>query len=127
MDLSAPYRSTVPAGVTVIADAFHLVKLANRKIDDAFRRLSYRTGHSRQDLGLPRPLHCMLRHNIEAISPDHPGIIIDALDSDADGQQIAAVWIAKEQLRRLLALRFTRTCTTPAPSTVRDRLSAFCL
>jgi hypothetical protein len=31
MDLSAPYRSAVPDGVTVIADAFHLVQLANRK------------------------------------------------------------------------------------------------
>ena len=35
MDLSATYRSGAPAGVTLVADAFHLVKLANRKIDDA--------------------------------------------------------------------------------------------
>lgn len=127
MDLSAPYRSTVPAGVTVIADPFHLVQLANRKIDAAFRRLSYRTEHSHEDLGLPRPLHYMLRHNIETIGPDHLGIIIDTLDSDGDGQQIAAVWIAKEQLRRLLALRATKTRITPAPSAVRDRLAAFYL
>jgi hypothetical protein len=90
MDLSAPYRSTVPAGITVIAGAFHLVQLANRKIDAAFRRLSCRTGHSHEDLGLPRPLHYMLRHNIENLDPDHPGIIIDTLDGDGDGQQIAA-------------------------------------
>jgi transposase len=127
MDLSAPYRSTVPAGVTVIADPFHLVKLANRKIDDAFRRLSCRTQHSHEELGLPRPLHYMLRHNIETISPDHLGVIIDALDGDGDGQQIAAVWIAKEQLRNLLALRRTRTRVTPAPSAVRDRLASFYL
>ena len=125
MDLSAPYRSAVPDGVTVIADAFHLVKLANRKIDDAFRRLSYRTEHSHEDLGLPRPLHYMLRRNIETISPDHLGIIIDTLDGDADGQQIAAVWIAKEQLRSLLALRATRTHVSPAPSQVRDKLASF--
>lgn len=127
MDLSAPYRSTVPEGVTVIADPFHLVQLANRKIDAAFRRLSYRTEHSHEDLGLPRPLHYMLRHNLETLDPDHLGIIIDALDGDGDGQQIAAVWIAKEQLRRLLALRATRTRVTPAPSAVRDRLTAFYL
>jgi transposase len=127
MDLWAPYRSTVPAGVTVIADAFHLVQLANRKIDAAFRRLSYRTEHSCEDLGLPRPLHYMLRHNIETLDPDHLGIIIDTLDGDADGQQIAAVWIAKEQLRRLLTLRATRTRVTPAPSAVRDRLASFYL
>ena len=74
MDLSAPYRSAVPAGVTVIADAFHLVKLANRKIGDAFRRLSYRTEHAHEDLGLPRPLHYMLRHNIETLDPGHLAI-----------------------------------------------------
>ena len=35
------------------------------------------------------------------------------LDADADGQQIAAVWIAKEHLRDLLALRATRTPRHP--------------
>jgi len=127
MDLSAPYRTAVPAGARIIADAFHLVKLANRKIDDAFRRLSYRTEHSHEDLGLPRPLHYMLRHNIETISLEHLRIIIETLDGDADGQQIAAVWIAKEQLRALLALRATKTHVTPAPSQVRDKLAAFYL
>ncbi len=125
MDLSAPYRSGVPAGAAVIADAFHLVKLANSKIDAAFRRLSYRTGHPHEELGLPRPLHYMLRYNIENLSPDHLGIIISALDGDADGQQIAAVWIAKEQLRALLALRITKTHVSPAPSQVRDKLASF--
>lgn len=127
MDLSAPYRSTVPDGVTVIADAFHLVQLANKKIDAAFRRLSYRTEHDHGELGLPRPLHYMLRHNIETLDPAHLDIIIDTLDGDADGQQIAAVWIAKEQLRKLLALRATKTRITPAPSQARDRLAAFYL
>ena len=127
MDLSAPYRTAVPAGARVVADAFHLVKLANRKIDDAFRRLSYRTEHPHEDLGLPRPLHYMLRYNIENLDPQHLGIIIDTLDGDGDGQQIAAVWIAKEQLRALLALRATRTHVTPAPSAVRDKLADFYL
>ena len=125
MDLSATYRSGAPAGVTLVADAFHLVKLANRKIDDAFRRLGYRTEHAHEELGLPRPLHYMLRYNIENLDPDHLATIIGVLDADADGQQIAAVWIAKEHLRDLLALRFTRTHVTPAPSAVRDKLASF--
>jgi transposase len=127
MDLSAPYRSTVPAGVTIIADAFHLVQLANKKISAAFRRLSYRTEHDHKKLGLPRPLHYMLWRNVEDLTPDQLGIIVDTLDGDADGQQIAAIWIAKEQLRRLLALRATKTRVSPAPSAVRDRLAAFYL
>ena len=100
MDLSATYRSGAPAGVTLVADAFHLVKLANRKIDDAFRRLGYRTQHAHEELGLPRPLHYMLRYNIENLAPIDLATIIGVLDADADGQQIAAVWIAKEHLRR---------------------------
>ncbi|MGH3180936.1 MAG: ISL3 family transposase [Streptosporangiaceae bacterium] len=127
MDLSAPYRSGAPAGVRVIADAFHLVQLANRKIDAAFRRLSYRTEHPHEEVGLPRPLHYMLRYNIETLTAGQLAIIIDTLDGDADGQQIAAVWIAKEHLRALLALRATRTHVTPAPSAVRDKLASFYL
>jgi transposase len=127
MDMSATYRSGAPAGVTLVADAFHLVKLANRKIDDAFRRLGYRTGHAHEELGLPRPLHYMLRYNIENLDPAHLATIIGVLDADADGQQIAAVWIFKEHLRDLLALRFTRTHVTPAPSAVRDKLASFCI
>ena len=127
MDLSAPYRAAAPAGTVLIADAFHLVKLANRKIDEAFRRLGYRTGHPHEDIGLPRPLHYMLRYNIENLSADHLNTIIETLDGDGDGQQIAAVWIAKEHLRALLALRPTKTHVTPAPSAVRDKLAAFYL
>ena len=112
---------------TVIADAFHLVKLANRKIDEAFRRLSYRTEHPHEDIGLPRPLHYMLRYNIENLGADHLNTIIEILDGDGDGQQIAAVWIAKEHLRALLALRSTKTHVSPAPSPVRDKLAAFYL
>jgi transposase len=127
IDLSATYRSGAPEGVTLVADAFHLVKLANRKIDEAFRRLGYRTEHPHEALGLPRPLHYMLRYNIENLSPEHLETIIGVLDGDADGQQIAAVWIVKEQLRDLLALRATKTHVTPAPSAVRDKLAAFYL
>jgi hypothetical protein len=125
MDMSGGYRSGAPAGVTLIVDAFHLVKLANKRIGDAFRRLSCRTEHAHEDLGLPRPLHYMLRYNIENLSPGHLATIIGVLDGDAGGQQIAAVWIAKEQLRALLALRITKTHVTPAPSAVRDKLASF--
>ena len=113
MDLSATYRSGANDGVTLIADAFHLVKLANRKIDDAFRRLGYRTEHPHEELGLPRPLHYMLRYNIETLDHAHLATIIGVLDADSDGQQIAAVWIAKEHLRDILALRATEDFRAP--------------
>ena len=56
----------------------------------------------------------MLRYNIENLDPGHLATIIGVLDADADGQQIAAAWIAKEHLRDLLALRATRTHVTRA-------------
>ena len=37
-------------------------------------------------------------------------------DLDGDGKQNAAVWIVKEQLRSLLALRATKTHIAPAPA-----------
>ena len=116
MDMSATYRSGAPAGVTLVADAFHLVKLANRKIDEAFRRLGYRTQHAHEELGLPRPLHYMLRYDIENLDPDHLAVIIGVLDADADGQQIAAVWIAKEHLRQLLARAPPAPMSPPRPA-----------
>jgi transposase len=69
----------------------------------------------------------MLRYNIETLTEEHLATIIGVPDGDADGQQIAAVWIAKEHLRDLLALRATRTHVTPAPSAVRDKLASFYL
>lgn len=118
MDLSGAYRSGAPDGVILVADPFHLVKIANRKIDAAFRRLTYRTEHPYAELGLPRPLHHMLRRNIETLAPGHIDIIAGALDTDADGQQI-------EHLRDLLALRITKTHVSPAPSDVRGKLASF--
>ena len=69
----------------------------------------------------------MLRYNIDNLAPAHLETIIGVLDGDVDGQQIAAVWIAKEHLRNLLTLRATRTHVTPAPSAVRDKLASFYL
>ena len=58
----------------------------------------------------------MLRYNIENPDADHLDTIIETLDGDGDGQQIAAVWIAKEHLRALLALRTTKTHVSPPPA-----------
>jgi len=127
MDCSNTYRSGAPAGVIVVADPFHLVKIANRKIDEAFRRLAYRTGTGHAGLGLPRPLHHMLRYNVEDVSQEHIRKIIEVLDATDAGRQILCCWIVKEELRRLLALRITKTHTSPAPSAVRDRLATFYL
>jgi hypothetical protein len=53
------------------------------------RRLGYRTEHPHEALGLPRPLHYMLRYNIENLHPDHLATIIGVLDGD--GQLVVVV------------------------------------
>ncbi|MGH3402994.1 MAG: ISL3 family transposase, partial [Streptosporangiaceae bacterium] len=125
MDCSNTYRSGAPEGLILVADPFHLVKIANRKIDDAFRRLGYRTRKGHADPGLPRPLRNMLRYHAEDVSQEHLAKITAILGATDAGCQIMCCWIAREELRRLLALRITRT--SPAPSAVRDRLATFYL
>ena len=123
MDLSATYRSGAPAAY-LVADAFHLVKLANRKIDDAFRRLGYRTQPRTRNSACPaRCTTCSA--TTSRTSPPITGHHHRRAGRRRRGQQIAAVWIAKEHLRDLLALRATRTHVTPAPSAVRDKLASF--
>ena len=122
MDLSATYRSGAPAGVTLVADAFHLVKLANRKIDDAFRRLGYRTEHAHEE---STPLHYLLRYNIENLDP-------------GTWPPSSACWTPTRTASRSPPSGSPRstcaTCSpcappaprvTPAPSAVRDKLASF--
>ena len=124
MDLSATYRSGAPAGVTLIADAFHL---SNSLTGKSTTRSAARLPHRAPARGTrPAPaaaLHAPLQHREPRAGA--PGHHHRRADADADGQQIAAVWIAKEHLRDLLALRATRTHVTPAPSAVRDKLARF--
>ena len=62
---------------------------------------------------LRRPQHYVLRYHIETLTDDNLATIIGVLDGDADGRQIAAVWIAKEHLSDLLALQATKTRVPP--------------
>src|SRR5580692_492626 len=67
----------------------------------------------------------LIERNLETLSPDQFAKIINTLDSDPDGQQIALAWIAKEKLRDALKLRARVTGSTPCERQVRDRLWAF--
>ena len=51
--------------------------------------------------------------------------ILDTLDRDRYGQEIAAAWIGKEKLRDALNLRARVTGSVPCDRQVRDRLYAF--
>jgi transposase len=51
--------------------------------------------------------------------------VIETLDSDGHGQQIAGAWIAKERLRAALRLRARIARSHPSDRRIRDRLFAF--
>ena len=58
----------------------------------------------------------MLRYNIENLDPVDLATIIGVLDADADGRHIAAVRIAKEHLRDLLARAPPAPTSPPRPA-----------
>ena len=64
----------------------------------------------------------LLTRNLETLSTDQFTKIIDTLDADAQGQQVAVTWIAKEKLRDALNLRARVTGSTPCERDVRGRL-----
>jgi len=67
----------------------------------------------------------LLVRNLEHLSPAQFAMIIDTLDRDRYGQEIAAAWIANEKLRDALNLRARVTGSTPGERGVRDRLFSF--
>ena len=67
----------------------------------------------------------LLIRNLEHLTPAQFAKVIETLDRDAAGQEIAIAWIAKEKLRDVLNLRARITGSTPCERHVRDRLFAF--
>jgi transposase len=66
----------------------------------------------------------LLVRDLEHLSPAQFAKILDVLDRDRYGQEIAAAWIAKEKLRDVL-LRARVTGSVPCERRVRDRLFSF--
>jgi transposase len=111
---------------TLTADLFHVVQLAVKAVGDVRRRV-VRTRYGRRGRsGDPEyGIKNLLVRNLEHLSGAQFAKIIDTLDRDRYGQEIAAAWIAKEKLRDTLNLRARITGSTPCERQVRDRLFAF--
>ncbi len=62
---------------------------------------------------------------MESLSAAQFGKVIETLDADGHGQQIAIAWIAKEKLRAALNLRARFSRSQPCERQVSDRLFAF--
>ncbi len=122
---AAAVRRMLPHA-TLTADLFHVVQLAVKAVEDVRRRVA-RTRYGRRGRsGDPEyGVKGLLVRNLEHLSPDQFAKIIDVLDRDRYGQEIAAAWIAKEKLRDVPNLRARVTGSVPCERQVRDRLFAF--
>lgn len=122
--LSAVRRALPKARVAV--DLFHVVQLAVKAVGDVRRRATREKYGRRGREGDPEyGLKGLLNRNLESLSPDQFAKVIETLDGDAHGQQIAIAWIAKEKIRAALNLRKRITRSQPCERQVRDRLFAF--
>jgi transposase len=122
--LSAVRRMLPRAQVAV--DLFHVVQLAVKTVGDVRRRAIRQKYGRRGKAGDPEyGIKHLLEQNLENLSPGNFAKIIDTLDSDGEGQQIALAWIAKEKLRDVLNLRARVTGSVPCQRQVRGRLFAF--
>ena len=104
-----------------------VVQLAVKAAGDVRRRAVREKCGRRGRSGDPEyGIKSLLARNLEHLTPGQFAKVIDTLDADATGQQIALAWIAKEKLRNVLNLRSRVTGSAPCERQVRDRLFAFC-
>jgi transposase len=118
-------RRMLPHAV-LTADLFHVVQLAVKAVGDVRRRVVRARYGRRGRSGDPEyGIKGLLVRNLEHLSAAQFAKIIDTLDRDRYGQEIAAAWIAKEKLRDVLNLRARITGSVPCEREVRDRLFSF--
>jgi transposase len=118
-------RRMLPRAV-LTADLFHVVQLAVKAVGDVRRRVVRARYGRRGRSGDPEyGIKGLLARNLEHLSAAQFAKIIDTLDRDRYGQEIAAAWIGKEKLRDALNLRARVTGSVPCERAVRDRLFTF--
>ena len=111
---------------TLTADLFHVVQLAVKAVGDVRRRVVRARYGRRGRSGDPEyGIKGLLVRNLEHLIGAQFTKILDTLDRDRYGQEIAAAWIGKEKLRDALNLRARVTGSTPCQRQVRDRLFTF--
>jgi len=108
MDLSGPYRKvftdTLPAAVQV-ADPFHVVKLANERVDDCRRRVQNETlGHrGRKDDPLYRGRRLLTKGH-ERLDERGNEKLMGLLEAGDPRGEVRMTWHAKETLRSFYAI-----------------------
>ena len=103
-------RSADAPGAGIAVDLFHVVQLAVKAAGDV-RRRAVRDKYGRRGKAgdLEYGVKSLLVRNLENLSAAQFAKVIETLDADEAGQQIALAWIAKEKLRAALNLRARAT------------------
>jgi transposase len=112
IDMCPAYRAAVRAHLpqaTLVVDHFHVVQLANRTVNLVRRRVTAglrgrRVRASDPEYGIRRRL---LRNREDLTAAQFGDMWNRLIDLDAPGEEILSAWIAKEELRALLALART--------------------
>jgi transposase len=105
LDLSGPWRlafDTMLPDATQIADPFHVVKLANQRLDEVRRRVQNATlGHRGRKADPLYRSRRLLTMADERLSPDGRTKLMGLLDAgDPDGE-VRTAWNAKEVVRMI--------------------------
>ena len=126
IDMCAAYRAAVRAHLphaTLVVDHFHVVQLANQTVSAVRRRVTatLRGRRVRKDdpeYGIRRRL---LRNREDLTDEKFTDMWNRLVDLGRPGEDVLSAWIAKEELRALLAL----ARTNPARHRISQRLWAF--
>ena len=129
IDMCTIYQSAVRRmlpGAKIAVDLFHVVQLAVKTVADVRRRAIRELYGRRGKAGDPEyGIKHLLEKNLEGLSGEQFGKIIETLDATGPGQHVALAWIGKEKLRHALNLRARVTGSVPCERQVRDRLFSF--
>jgi transposase len=111
-DMCSVFKAAVAAALphaTLVVDHFHVVQLANKVIDEVrCRRTAQVRGRRGRAGDREWDLRNKLTANVENRDRDKTRAMVSALaDLDLIGPPILAAWLAKEELRYLLALART--------------------
>lgn len=112
IDMSATYRAAIRIGLphaTVVVDHFHVVQLANKMLSMVRRRTTAETRGRRGRASDPEwKARRRLLRNRKDLTDDQFATMSNTLLSEGKiGQTLLTAWIAKENLRTLLALART--------------------
>jgi transposase len=112
IDMCTVFAAAITAGLpgaTIVVDHFHVVQLANKAVDEVRCRITTQLRGRRGRKGDGEwDVRNLLTRNHENLSPRRFARMWNTLiDLGPPGEKVLSAWIAKEELRKLLALAHT--------------------